>query len=54
MVRKRDEGVKPIFDREEILEFERMLAEENERRVLSVVPSDDYHRTVSSSDRRSV
>jgi hypothetical protein len=57
MLRKRDEGKKPIFDREEIKIFglDNILDEQiyDEKRTISVIPSDDHKRSIHSSSRYS-
>ncbi|XP_048729565.1 uncharacterized protein LOC125646945 isoform X3 [Ostrea edulis] len=57
MLRRRDEGKKAIFDREEIKIFglDNILDEQiyDEKRTISVVPSDDHKRSIRSSSRYS-
>nr|XP_022288351.1 uncharacterized protein LOC111100585 isoform X2 [Crassostrea virginica] len=57
MLRRRDEGKKPIFDREEIKIFglDKILDEQiyEEKRTISVVPSDEQRRSIRSSSRYS-
>lgn len=57
MLRRRDEGKKPIFDREEIKIFglDNILDEQiyDEKRTISVVPTDDHRRSSRSDSRRS-
>lgn len=57
MLRRRDEGKKAIFDREEIKIFglDNILDEQiyDEKRTISVVPTDDNRRSSRSDSRRS-
>ncbi|XP_061168281.1 serine/arginine repetitive matrix protein 1-like [Saccostrea echinata] len=57
MLRRRDEGKKPIFDREEIKIFglDNILDEQiyDEKRTISVVPSDDHKKSIRSGSRYS-